>query len=194
VIRVLFIWLGCLGFLWSQNDLKVKPADSIQINSKSVTINPLAPSKAAFYSALVPGLGQAYNKRYWKIPIVYGAIGTGVGIYVWNDQRYDRYRSAYKQRLEGQPDEFLGIYSDQILINAQRQFQRNRDLALIATIGLYVLNIVDANVDAHLKQFNVDQNLSLRPDILWNPIDLQPQIGITLTWNLEKKRNITEIK
>ena len=63
--------------------------------------DPLSPARAAFYSAVLPGLGQAYNGKYWKIPIVYTALGVGVYFYLENDRQYDRYRSAYKSRLAG---------------------------------------------------------------------------------------------
>ena len=145
-------------------------------------INPLAPARAAFYSAILPGLGQAYNKKYWKIPIVYGAIGTGIYFYSTNNQEYQRFRDAYKQRLQGLDDEFKDQYSDATLINAQRTFQRNRDLSLIITIGLYVLNIVEANVDAHLKQFNVSDDLSFRPEVYPNDINQQQNLGLTMTY------------
>nr|WP_026977554.1 DUF5683 domain-containing protein [Flavobacterium tegetincola] len=159
------------------NDLQIV-ADSIVKTS----INPLAPARAAFYSAIVPGLGQAYNKRYWKIPIVYGAIGTGIYFYSTNNSEYHRYRDAYKQRLKGLDDEFKGQYNDATLISAQRTFQRNRDLSLIVTIGLYVLNIVDANVDAHLKQFNVSDDLSFRPEIYPSDFSQQQNLGLTMTY------------
>ena len=145
-------------------------------------INPLAPARAAFYSAILPGLGQAYNKRYWKIPIVYGAIGTGVYFYTTNNQEYNRYRNAYKQRLKGLDDEFKGQYSDATLINAQKGFQRNRDLSLIISLGLYALNIVDANVDAHLKQFNVNDDLSFRPEVYPTDFSQQQNVGLTMTY------------
>src|SRR5690606_41343685 len=64
-------------------------------------VDALAPSKAAFYSAILPGLGQIYNKRYWKLPVVYGALGAGGYFYVDNNNNYNRYRTAYKSRLEG---------------------------------------------------------------------------------------------
>ena len=86
--------------------------DLVQINQSIVEttpIDPLSPSRAAFYSAILPGLGQAYNKKYWKIPIVWGAIGTGVYFYVRNDKQFDRFRDAYKRRLAGfTDDEFYG--------------------------------------------------------------------------------------
>ncbi|MEX0273375.1 MAG: DUF5683 domain-containing protein, partial [Flavobacteriaceae bacterium] len=76
-------------------------------------INPLAPSKAAFYSAVLPGLGQVYNKRYWKVPIVYGALGLSTYAYLYNDDFYDRFRAAFKRREAGfTDDEFYDINGD----------------------------------------------------------------------------------
>ena len=158
-----------------------KVSDTLTVNESK--INPLAPAKAAFYSAIVPGLGQAYNKKYWKIPIVYAAIGTGIYFYSDNNKRYKTFRNAYKRRLAGYTDdEFYGQYSNQTLINAQRTIQRNRDLSLLVTVGLYVLNIVDANVDAHLLQFNVNNNLSFRPDLYQNDITYKHNVGLTLNY------------
>lgn len=155
-----------------------KKVDTLTINQ----IDPLRPAKAAFYSAILPGLGQAYNKKYWKIPIVYGALGTGFFMYQRNNNEYHKFRSAYKQRLAGQPDQFLGQYDDQTLINAQRTFQRNRDLSLLVTVGLYVLNIIDANVDAHLKQYNVNDTLTVVPEIFPSDISNGQNIGLTIQY------------
>ncbi|WP_298144011.1 DUF5683 domain-containing protein [Flavobacterium sp.] len=156
----------------------LKQSDTIKTNQ----IDPLRPAKAAFYSAILPGLGQAYNKKYWKIPIVYGALGTGFFMYQRNNNEYHKFRTAYKQRLAGQPDQFLGQYNDQTLINAQRTFQRNRDLSLLVTVGLYVLNIIDANVDAHLKQYNVNDTLTVVPEIFPSDISNGQNIGLTLQY------------
>lgn len=146
-------------------------------------IDPLRPSKAAFYSAILPGLGQAYNKRYWKIPIVWGAIGTGIYFYVRNDEQFHRYRDAYKNRLAGfKDDEFYGLISDDGLIRAQKQFRRNKEMSLLITFGLYALNIIDANVDAHLLQFNVDENLSFSPHYQYNEMENSSDLGLTLNF------------
>jgi len=151
-------------------------------------IDPLRPSKAAFYSAIFPGAGQAYNKKYWKIPIVWGAIGTGVYFYIRNDKQFDRYRDAYKRRLAGfTDDEFSDengnpLISDDGLIRAQQQFRRNKELSLLITIGLYALNIIDANVDAHLLQFNVDENLTLSPHYQYNQMENSSDLGLTLNF------------
>ncbi|GAA4269900.1 DUF5683 domain-containing protein [Hyunsoonleella aestuarii] len=156
-------------------------------------INPLSPAKAAFYSAVLPGLGQAYNKKYWKIPIVYVAIGTGVYFYLNNNKEYNRYRDAYKSRLAGfTNDEFYldgqgnqlstPRVSDDGLLRAQKLFRRNKELSLLVTIGIYALNIIDANVDAHLLQYNVDENLSLAPHYKLNQIDATGNLGLTLNF------------
>lgn len=149
--------------------------------TKLQEIDPLRPSKAAFYSAILPGLGQAYNKKYWKIPLVYGAIGTSMYFYLDNNKKYHSYRDAYKKRLLGLQDEY-DYLDDSRLIAAQRFYQRNRDLSLLVTIAFYVLNIVDANVDAHLTQFNVSEKLSLAPDIYQNEFTAKPNIGLTFNY------------
>lgn len=150
--------------------------------------DPLRPSKAAFYSAILPGLGQAYNKRYWKIPIVYAAIGTGVYFHVRNKKEYNRYRDALKRRYAGfTDDEFWGdgntaAISNDALIRAQKTFRRNKDLSLLLTILAYTLNIVDANVDAHLLQFNVDDNLAIKPNLQFDDIDASSNLGLSLNF------------
>ena len=149
---------------------------------KSTEIDPLTPAKAAFYSAILPGLGQAYNKSYWKIPIVYGAIGTSMYLYVDNKKLYNQYRDAYKSRLAGNPDPKYDYLSNTQLISAQEFYQRNASLSGLFVIGFYVLNIIDANVDAALNQFNVNQNLSLRPEITPDAVTFRSNLGLTLNY------------
>ena len=158
-------------------------------------INPLAPSKAAFYSTVVPGLGQIYNKQYWKAPIVWGALGGSIYMYSFNNDNYQRFRTAFKRRQAGfTDDEFYDLAGDNEpgqapdfdvgdLENQQERFQEDRDLWLVACIVIYALNIIDANVTAHLKQFNVDDNLSLdfQPYLDMNPITNNPNYGMALT-------------
>ncbi|MDC7995541.1 DUF5683 domain-containing protein [Altibacter sp. HG106] len=165
--------------------------DTVANNTSVVAYDPLAPSKAAFYSAVVPGLGQAYNKRYWKIPVIYAGIAAGVYFYVQNDKDYDRFRNAYKRRLAGfTDDEFFGTGSEPVisndrLIDAQKNAQKNKDVSILVAIGFYLLNIVDANVDAHLRQFNVSEDLSLQPKVEVDPIRAQTQYGLSFRYNLQ---------
>ena len=208
---LLFFSLLCLHVGFSQEDEKKegevqthpKEIDSLamDLQDKGITleevtyekkrINPLAPSKAAFYSAIFPGLGQIYNKRYWKVPLVYGAIGTGIYVYSINNTDYKSARIAFKRRKAGfTDDEFYDINGDgngpdislEALQDAQEARQRDRDLALVITIALYTLNIIDANVDAHLKQYNVNDNLAVdfKPYLDLNPLTNEPNYGMAL--------------
>lgn len=189
----LFFGILCIVSLSFSSAQVENDSTSIAIDKETVLIDnalverkeidPLRPSKAAFYSAILPGAGQFYNKKYWKIPIVWGAIGTGVYFYLRNDKQYDRYRDAYKRRLAGfTDDEFYNVISDDGLINAQEQFRRNKEVSLLVTIGLYALNIIDANVDAHLLQFNVDENLSLSPHYQYNQMENSGDLGLTVNF------------
>ncbi len=148
--------------------------------------NALAPAKAAFYSAIVPGLGQAYNGSYWKIPIAYAGLGTGVYFYLENDKEYNRFRDAYKNRLAGRPDEFTvdGVQqiSNDRLIDAQEYYQKNKEISILVTVGVYILNIIDANVEAHLRQFNVDEDLSVKPGLDYDALSGKTNYGLTLNY------------
>lgn len=185
IIIVLFITFSVFQLSAQEKDTLAFRTDNIaQVNENQGDFkeyNPLAPAKAAFYSAIFPGLGQIYNKRYWKLPIVYGAIGTSVAIYIYNNDQYHRYRDAYKRRLAGySDDEFQDLLSDESLINAQEQFQSNKELTLLVTAAIYILNIVDANVDAHLQQFNVSNDLTLNPSFDYNQYTGEANFGLSL--------------
>lgn len=160
----------------------IAKVDSIQGNFKEY--NPLAPAKAAFFSAIFPGLGQIYNGSYWKLPIVYGALGTSVYFYIENDKQYNRYRDAYKRRLAGyNDDEFQDRLDNDALINAQKHFRRNKEISILVTAAFYILNIVDANVDAHLQQFNVSNDLSMKPNFKYDQFTGRTNYGLSFNLN-----------
>ncbi len=141
-------------------------------------IDPVAPSRAAFYTTIVPGLGQIYNRKYWKVPLVYAGIGIPVYFWADNQRNYDRYRNEYKNRLQGkidQTDETLAGLDEERLLDGQNFYRKNRDLSVVIAIGFYVLSIVDANVDAHLMQFNVNENLTIKPVIEFDQKSLTQQ-------------------
>ena len=135
--------------------------------------DPLTPSKAAFYSAIIPGLGQAYIGKAWKVPIVYAAIGASLYYYDVNNKEMNKYRTAYKRRLNGFfDDEFLDtdipITTEQLLLGMD--FHKNyRDISMILAAAAYMLNILEANVSAHLLQFNVSDDLSVTPNFVLDP-------------------------
>ncbi len=179
-IVLLLIFLGNTAvFSQKKTDAVLTTKDTLKSND----IDPLTPAKAAFYSAILPGLGQAYNKKYWKIPLVYGAIGVSMYYYLDSNKSYHQYRDAYKRRLEGYTDDEFYYLDESRLISAQKFYQRNRDLSALFVVGFYVLNIIDANVDAALIQFNVNENLSLRPDVYMNDVTYRANVGLTFNYN-----------
>lgn len=187
----LFAWVCTAQEKDSIPETNNQEIDSLQSDLKKVSINPLAPSKAAFYSAVFPGLGQIYNRRYWKAPIVWGVLGGAIAGYIYNDDIYKRARTAFKRRQAGFiDDEFYDRFNGRSVPNqdlgdlqtVQEARQRDRDLWLVGAIAVYILNIVDANVDAHLKQFNVDEDLSfnMHPYLDLDPITNQPNYGMAV--------------
>lgn len=130
--------------------------------------DPLTPSKAAFYSAVLPGLGQALIGKAWKIPIVYGAIGTSIYYFKENDKEMLKYRNAYKRRLNGiYDDEYIDIIpKNETLLDGMKFHKSYRDISVICILGFYMLNILDANVSAHMMQFNVSEDLTLNPKFI----------------------------
>lgn len=190
IIYSLIICIFCWNPFYAQkkNKQKEEKIEEGVPTLESQMIDPLSPARAAFYSAVLPGLGQAYNKKYWKIPIVYAALGTGVYFIVDNQQEYERYRTAYKLRISGRPDEFDGTggqpnISEDGLIRAQDILKKNRDLAVFITLGLYALNIIEANVDAHLDDRAFNRNLSWRPSLYVNPVNNEPIAGLNLKFD-----------
>jgi hypothetical protein len=154
-------------------------------------LDPLSPSRASFLSAAVPGLGQFYNRKYWKVPLAWAAVGTGVFVYQFNQTEYLRYRTAFKLRSAGfSTDEFYDVnldgigpdVSDRALEEAQKKAQSQRDSSLLIAIGLYLLNVLDASVDAHLKPFNMneDLNVSIQPILRQHPVQIGAEIGLNL--------------
>lgn len=187
-IYSIFFCFFCLNSV-AQNipkKLKIKKKDSIVVVQG---MDILAPSRAAFYSAVLPGLGQAYNKKYWKVPLVWGAMGTSGYFYFTNNDSFKRYRTAFKLRRTGRPDEFDGIngdgprISDDGLRRAQDVFKKNRDLSLFITIGFYILNIIEANVDAHLPDKALDTNISFNPTLFTAPVTNQTVVGATISFS-----------
>jgi hypothetical protein len=123
-----------------------------------------SPLKAAIFSGIVPGLGQVYNRKYWKVPIL-AAAGAGLMYsYSFNQSNYTTFKSEliYRQKNQAISNLDLERYSDSDLNELQDFYRRYRDLTIIGMALLYAVNIVDATVDAHLYDFNVSDDLSLR--------------------------------
>lgn len=158
------------------------------------------PRKAAIYSAICPGLGQVYNKKYWKVPIVYAAIGIPIYTFFDNRQWYNRIRYALSVLSNGSggaqfADSLAQVHSrlqnwvvqgrSETLLNYRNDFRKNMDYSILFTLLFWGLNVVDATVDAHLKGFNVNDNLTMqvKPALLSNQT-----VGVSLVFKFDNNR------
>lgn len=153
-----------------------------------------SPKKALILSA-VPGMGQFYNKKYWKIPIVYAAIGGLVYVVDLNNRQYNRLQTAYLATVDDDPitvSEFENTPLDnaQTLRNLRDSYDKNRQLSWFGLVAVYILGGVDAFVDGHLLDFDVSDDLSMKikPDIGINWAATTPTLGIGLSFQAQKKR------
>ena len=128
-------------------------------------------NRATTLATICPGAGQIYNKSYWRVPIVIGGFATTIYCIDWNNRGYQRFKKAYRLRYDaeqnpslypnGSPDEFGGRYASSFLKNLRNSYRRNRDLCIILTAGIYLLQIMDAHVDAHLRDYDISDDLSV---------------------------------
>lgn len=167
------------------------PADSAFVGRKGIdeieTISSKDPNRAALLSAVLPGLGQAYNNQFWKIPLIYGG-GVMLGHYIrYNHVIYNEFRNAViaeQDGLESTVNPYNERYAETAITRFRDVFRRNRDLLIILTAAFYMLNIVDAHVSAHLHEFEVNDQLSMRVMPSIQTTSLQSRaIGLSLSIN-----------
>lgn len=178
IIISLFILISSKNFAQTDSIKVDTESDTLIILEEEIieseSINTKNPTRAFLYSAVVPGLGQAYNRKFWKIPIVYSTLGGVAFLFNYNNKQYNRYLYGYKELLEHGIDSTsqITIFTDNPEIETIKQykdkFRRNRDLSAVIFIAVYVLNFIDAIVDAHLYDFDISDDLSfkIKPEVL----------------------------
>lgn len=199
-IRLFILLLCCIIGIssFSQDSIAIKPiADTATtpIRPDTPRIKKHIPKIATRRSLILPGWGQAYNREYWKIPIVWGALGTCAGIWIYNNTWYRRTRDAYSIVYDKDTANFGKIhrrlissstgfpFDENALQNYRNQFRRDRDIATLWFVALWALNAVDATVFAHLKNFDVSDDLSLQVKPNLNPVTRSA--GFTLAFNFK---------
>ncbi|MEA1874371.1 MAG: DUF5683 domain-containing protein [Bacteroidota bacterium] len=164
--------------LMSQEDTDSLKNETLIFKNKSVK----SPRKASLYSAVLPGAGQIYNGKYWKAPIVWVGMGTFAYMAIGNQSKFIRFKDAYLLRQDGGIDEFYDFLTPEALINEMDRYRRFRDLNIIGATLFYVIQIVDANVDAALSDFDVSDDISLRISQPESQFAVaQQSVGFTLT-------------
>jgi hypothetical protein len=175
-----------------KKDSVVKQLPAIADSSKktiadtSKKVKPHDPRIATKRSAMLPGWGQAYNGRYWKIPIVWGALGTCVGFFVYNRSEYVAARDAYRNKLDNNAanDDLIKAKFRRVEPESIRLYRngvrQNVDYSVLAFLVCWGLNVVDATVDGHLKEFNVNENLSMRINPSYIPQTRQTGVSVMM--------------
>lgn len=219
LLILLFISAGCITcakaqadkkipvngrYLRAKNDTLLSPKDTASLIKAIVKKDTVArhyPKIATRRSAIIPGWGQAYNREYWKIPVVYGILAIPAGMYFYNNSYYQKTKFAFEARFK----EASGDSSDVALIDSQlknlgltslqsyrNSFRRDRDYSILWFLLAWGLQVADATVFAHLKQFDVSSDLSLQLSPTLNPYTGTPGLGLTLNLkNPSRKPAIT---
>ena len=182
------------GKTTAQTPKSSNAAEQINIvdTSNKKKVKKFDPRTATKRSAMIPGWGQIYNKKYWKLPLVYGGLGITAGVFQYNVKNYNLLRLAYMYKIDtiSANDALIDPRFKNLSANALRSyrtaFRQNVDYTVLFFIAFWGLNIVDATVDGHLKQFEVNDNLSLQLKQGYSP--MANTTGISLVLDIHSKK------
>lgn len=179
---------------------EAKPIDLSHLARKSSMDKYRSPHKATFYAAIFPGLGQIYNRKYWKLPLVYGGIAALCYSIHFNGKHYNKYRAAYRDFIIRDPNnksyisiqEKTGLTLEQVegtyatwfgnaLKNKRDYYRRYRDMSYFGMAGVYLVQLVDACVDAHFSDFDVSDDLSMSWTPTFQNYDGIPNMGLSIS-------------
>lgn len=186
VVKHISILLCFLLFVTSALGQQVKDT-SENTTKKDAPILVHSPKKAVLLALALPGAGQIYNKKYWKLPIVYGGLVISTYLIVYHQNKFKEFDDALISRQNGEEDKYLNIYTEQSLEDLTLAHRNERDRAILITAGVYLLQVVDAYVDAHLFNFDISDDLTLDVNPMFN-YDLGTesiQSGISLNFSIK---------
>jgi len=211
--KLIFLFIGCIFFCSAELSAQKKDTsapknsavvkkDSTLVKSDTVVKLKFRPQVATRRAAILPGWGQATNKEYWKIPLVYGVLAIPGALYFYNDSWYNKTKYAYEAKFKAQAPTLdssglagidpqlknLGLASLQSYRNT---FRRDRDYSILYFILAWGLQVADATVFAHLKQFDVSDDLSLQVKPQFNPNTRTPGLGLVFNFKEPSKKIFT---
>ncbi|MFM1970420.1 MAG: hypothetical protein RL731_242 [Bacteroidota bacterium] len=211
--KLIFLFIGCIVFCSAELSAQKKDAsapknsavtkkDSTLVKSDTIVKLKFRPQVATRRAAILPGWGQATNKEYWKIPLVYGVLAIPGALYFYNDSWYNKTKYAYEAKFKAQAPTLdssglagidpqlknLGLASLQSYRNT---FRRDRDYSILYFILAWGLQVADATVFAHLKQFDVSDDLSLQVKPQFNPNTRTPGLGLVFNFKEPSKKIFT---
>jgi hypothetical protein len=211
--KLIFLFIGCIFFCSAELSAQKKDTsapknsavtkkDSTLVKSDTIVKLKFRPQVATRRAAILPGWGQATNKEYWKIPLVYGVLAIPGALYFYNDSWYNKTKYAYEAKFKAQAPTLdssglagidpqlknLGLASLQSYRNT---FRRDRDYSILYFILAWGLQVADATVFAHLKQFDVSDDLSLQVKPQFNPNTRTPGLGLVFNFKEPSKKIFT---
>lgn len=146
---------------------------------------PKNPKKATILSAVLPGAGQVYNGKAWKVPILYAGFMTDIYFIGYNNKRYQTFIQALNAFDEGDNSQFPSLNRDALVRNVD-YWRQNRDMTILLLFGIYALNIIDANVDAHLSGFDISDDLALKIEPSMESLSASTLMGVSLKLQFKK--------
>jgi hypothetical protein len=180
IVIILFVSLVSQAFPQS-GTVKTGIPDSIMEKKHS-------PTKATIFSAVLPGLGQIYNKKYWKVPVVYAGFGVLTYFIVQNANSYMEYHCAYIEKVNnakhGNYQDLTDKYTKENLLSASEYYRRNLEISILLSAVWYIMNILDATVDAHLFTYNISKDIAFQagPTVMTTPSSrINPGIKLSFT-------------
>ena len=175
-------WLGiATSTVQGQTDsLGKAQKERVKKEDENLSILPKDPKKATLLSAVLPGAGQVYNGKSWKVPILYAGILTDLYFVNYNHRRYESFRDALFALDKKEPNQFPSLNRAALVRNVD-YWRQNRDLTLLLLLGIYALNLVDANVDAHLSGFDISEDLTLQVAPHLGTVSASNSMGVSLT-------------
>ena len=175
-------WLGiATSTVYGQTDSlgRVKKVQETK-EGEEISLLPKDPKKATLLSAVLPGAGQVYNGKSWKVPLLYAGILTDLYFVNYNHRRYESFREALFALDKKEPNQFPSLNRAALVRNVD-YWRQNRDLTLLLLVGIYALNLVDANVDAHLSGFDISEDLALQVAPHLGTVSASKSMGFSLT-------------
>lgn len=179
--------------LYAQNAI-INKAEPVSQKPDTVSKQRSVASKAALRSTILPGLGQVYNKKYWKVPIVYGIIAIPVSLYSYNRKWYNLTRNAYTIRSTKDTANFGKITPELIPLSSEalrlyrNEFRKNMDFSILGILIAWGLNVVDATVDGHLRGFDISDEVSLKLAPKLSTGNMSGQMGLSATFYFGKNK------
>ncbi len=194
IILVVPLFFICgVSIAQQKKDTTKSQALDIQKKATRDSLKKFNPRVATFRSAVLPGWGQIYNKKYWKLGLIYPALGITTGVFFYNLKTYKELRQAFIYRSDTIPSNDVLIPAKYSSLSAEslrtyrNEFRQNIDYTVLVFLIFWGLNVIDATVDAHLKAFDVNDNISMKLKPGYDP--LSNRSGIALVFSLKDKHS-----